>query len=704
MASASDARVGKVKVNSSIMAAALASGMDLSGFRIGKQRLISKMKKKTSLKKVILEEREYNKAKGSGLDPGAATLAAGIGGFDAEASNLSLDAPDFVPGWGENDAEKESDGSADTSESGSEAGTDSDPDPNDDDDDDDALVEEASEEPLLHKSAASSAAPSTGPDLGDADAEGRKKPGVGVAAILEDEDIEKEENDDVDKKDDATLREGAGPEGQKKKKRKPRNKKKGELKNPDGIEQDKEQEEESAAVAAAAQDGSAFMPSWCRPDAMVEGNDPPASAEEKVSHLQHREDEDDSEQELHQARQAALARLQESDVKKGSKKQPGKPAQIEVRSYVHQVLSDDLDEKVKFVLSELARYQERAKERDPMKYQKQKRLCVGLREAQRNVARGKAKAIVCAPNLEECAAEGGLDDTVEDLIEACREHDVPVVFALSRNRIGKALGRNIRLSIVCLLSLEGAHVEWRAVLKLTEELRRQWVLRHMANITLEEAELARQKAQEKADRDALRREAKERLAAEKKAEEERKRAEAKAAKEAEKARRQAAHQAEMERRKKIKAAKEIAAAQAASAAEAAAAQAAAAEAAAARQRKLEEEKQAAETAARQKAAAAQAAQQSKAAAAAAKSQAAKTAANLAGASTAKVGAATAASAAKPGPTTTTTPATSGATKAPQQQQQKKMLDDNDDEDGSGSGSDSDSSGSSVPLGFNASLF
>mmetsp|Transcript_22993 Transcript_22993/g.48909 ORF Transcript_22993/g.48909 Transcript_22993/m.48909 type:complete len:235 (+) Transcript_22993:146-850(+) len=138
MASASDARVGKVKVNSSIMAAALASGMDLSGFRIGKQRLISKMKKKTSLKKVILEEREYNKAKGSGLDPGAATLAAGIGGFDAEASNLSLDAPDFVPGWGENDAEKESDGSADTSESGSEAGTDSDPDPNDDDDDDDA--------------------------------------------------------------------------------------------------------------------------------------------------------------------------------------------------------------------------------------------------------------------------------------------------------------------------------------------------------------------------------------------------------------------------------------------------------------------------------------------------------------------------------------------------------------------------------------
>lgn len=234
-------------------------------------------------------------------------------------------------------------------------------------------------------------------------------------------------------------------------------------------------------------------------------------------------------------------------------------ATIEVRHYVHQVLSDDLDEKVKFMLGELSRYQERAKERDPLKYAKQKRYCVGMRECQRAVARSKAKCIICAPNLEECGVEGGLDDTIEDLIEACREADVPIVFALSRNRIGKALGKNIRLSIVCILSAEGAHQELKAILKQTDDLRRQWVLRQMAHLTSEDAEAARLRAEERAKHNEERRVLKAQQEAERKVEEERKRAEAKAAKEAEKARRQAIHQAEMARRQSLKAQREEAA-------------------------------------------------------------------------------------------------------------------------------------------------
>merc|ERR1711934_1074642 len=103
-------------------------------------------------------------------------------------------------------------------------------------------------------------------------------------------------------------------------------------------------------------------------------------------------------------------------------------------------------------------------------------------------------------------------------------------FALSRNRMGKALGKNIRMSIVCLLSAEGVHQTFKEVLKLTEDLRRQWVLRHLSQVTSEDAEEARKRAEEKLVRDAQRRAEKGRLAIERREEEERKRQEAKALK------------------------------------------------------------------------------------------------------------------------------------------------------------------------------
>ena len=43
-------------------------------------------------------------------------------------------------------------------------------------------------------------------------------------------------------------------------------------------------------------------------------------------------------------------------------------------------------------------------------------------------------------------SEGGLDDKVEDLIKEARTHGIPVVFALSRSRLGKALGKSMRMS------------------------------------------------------------------------------------------------------------------------------------------------------------------------------------------------------------------------------------------------------------------
>jgi len=482
----------------------VASGqLDLAGFRMGKQRLVSKKKRKSGLKKVILDEREYNRGDPGDIinktEPGARPTNAVIGG-------LSLDAPEFVPsGW---------DFSGFTSIAGQGIGP-IEPETSRCIAAQEGQPEVSAADPAVAASVGAAAdIPSIflpswcqGPSTADASASGGAAVGTADSAA-----------------DAASAAEGlVGDTG-------------GRGDRSGGAAPSDASGPDIGAAAVDDEDGTTGGQGEGGGNISDGGELLVAAAIERL-----------------RAVQEGKKRQPE---KKDKQKQGQKGSDLEVRHYVHQVLNDDLDEKVKLLLGELGRYQDRTKERDPLKYQKQKRFCVGMREAQRTVARGKAKGIVCAPNLEECSAEGGLDDTVEDLIEACREADVPVIFALSRNRIGKALGKNIRLSIICILSAEGVHQEFKQVLKLTDDLRRQWVVRQMANFSSEDAEAAIKRAEQRAARDAGRREMKANLEAERKEEEERKRAEAKAAKEAEKARRQAAHQAEMERRRALKAVRE----------------------------------------------------------------------------------------------------------------------------------------------------
>lgn len=287
-----------------------------------------------------------------------------------------------------------------------------------------------------------------------------------------------------------------------------------------------------------------FVPSWCR--------DPPA-------------DHGDGSVGLPVVQAIQRLRAQDKSHQQCEEKQkPSRNTHIEVRHYVHQVLSEKLDDLVKSMLGELVRFQERAKAVDPQKYQKLKRICIGMREAQRALERNKAKCVICAPNLEASTAEGGLDETVEQLIELAREHEIPVIFALSRNRIGKAVGRSIRLSIVAVLSADGVHQIFKEVLALTQELRKQWLLRHMAQVSCEDAEEVTKRAAERKKRNALKKEVKAREADERRQEEARQRDELRQAKKAErdrlkkerdeKRREDKARQAELEEDEDMKAA------------------------------------------------------------------------------------------------------------------------------------------------------
>lgn len=403
-----EARAKDIKAGDVSKAVLEQSSMDLTGLRMGKQRLVSKKKRLSQLKKTILEDRDYRREDGSCLQQPLGAVAR----IPAGPQQLSADAPAFMPSF--MPAE---------------------------------LLRSAGEADATLGPKPKAAAPAPKPP-------GPLKPGIVESAGSKETELAAVEEEEAPEELPLTVA----------------------IERLRNLQQAQEGKKPKASAGTSKGD--------------------PAAADGEVA------TEGDS---------------------AASKKTPPPRADLEVRHYVHQELSDELDERVKFILSELVRFQDRAKEQNAMKYAKLKRYCVGLREAKRAIARNKCKGLIVAPNLEVSNLEGGLDDTVEDVIEEARDNEIPVIFALSRNRIGKAMGKNIRLSVVALHSVEGVHQQFREAAKLAEDLRRRWVMRQMAHATSEYAEQAQKRVEEKAARDTARREEKERVAAIQAAEEERRR-------------------------------------------------------------------------------------------------------------------------------------------------------------------------------------
>ena len=59
---------------------------------------------------------------------------------------------------------------------------------------------------------------------------------------------------------------------------------------------------------------------------------------------------------------------------------------------------------------------------------------------------GKAKSVVVAPNIDQIETEGGLDDLLGNILGQAEQAGLPVVFALTRKKMGQV--RSIRLAVV----------------------------------------------------------------------------------------------------------------------------------------------------------------------------------------------------------------------------------------------------------------
>eukprot|EP00903_Cladosiphon_okamuranus_P007835 g7580.t1 len=149
-------------------------------------------------------------------------------------------------------------------------------------------------------------------------------------------------------------------------------------------------------------------------------------------------------------------------------KPPGVSGGALPNAYVSQSPDKEVDDLVFEMLQLLFKFQERARLADPAKSKTRRRIVMGLREVLRGIKAKKVRLLIVAPNVDGVGGEGGLDEKVVEIIDVAREGETPVVFALSKRRIGKALGKTIKVSAVGVYSFDGAHEQHKQLKRRIE--------------------------------------------------------------------------------------------------------------------------------------------------------------------------------------------------------------------------------------------
>ncbi|XP_061751737.1 selenocysteine insertion sequence-binding protein 2-like isoform X2 [Nerophis ophidion] len=144
------------------------------------------------------------------------------------------------------------------------------------------------------------------------------------------------------------------------------------------------------------------------------------------------------------------------------------------REYCSQMLSKDVDQCVTSLLKELVRFQDRLYQKDPMKARMKRRLVMGLREVQKHLKLRKVKCVIISPNCERVQAKGGLDEALHNIIDTCRDQEVPFIFALSRKALGRCVNKMVPVSLVGVFNYDGAQDYYHKMIELSSEARRAY--------------------------------------------------------------------------------------------------------------------------------------------------------------------------------------------------------------------------------------
>jgi len=115
------------------------------------------------------------------------------------------------------------------------------------------------------------------------------------------------------------------------------------------------------------------------------------------------------------------------------------------------------------MLGTLMKFQQRSK--NDANARARRRLVVGFREVARGVRAKKIKMVVMANNLDEYEVVG---EKTQEIIDLCRASDIPILFELNKRKLGKALGKTLKMSIVGIQNADGAYEQFKKLKVILE--------------------------------------------------------------------------------------------------------------------------------------------------------------------------------------------------------------------------------------------
>ena len=152
-----------------------------------------------------------------------------------------------------------------------------------------------------------------------------------------------------------------------------------------------------------------------------------------------------------------------------------------VREYVDQILDKKLDEKFSNFIVKLRDLYYKKKTNHPLKAKK--RFVVGMREIEKFL---KLKELLClfiVPNIEKVKDEkNSLDSRILDIINKCRQNEIPIIFGLNKYKLGKIARKKIScVSMLGIIDVKGLEKELKDIVEYGEHFRRDWYIQNFEN-------------------------------------------------------------------------------------------------------------------------------------------------------------------------------------------------------------------------------
>jgi len=135
---------------------------------------------------------------------------------------------------------------------------------------------------------------------------------------------------------------------------------------------------------------------------------------------------------------------------------PGTP-----RAYASKIDDETATPLLIEMLGELMRLQERSK--DDKNARARRRLVMGLREVARGIRAHKVKMVVMANNLDQY---GAIDAKLQEILDLARAEDLPILYELNKRKLGKAIGKSIKVSVVGIQNADGAHDQFKKLKRM----------------------------------------------------------------------------------------------------------------------------------------------------------------------------------------------------------------------------------------------